>query len=232
MTNKKLCVILKSEDMKGCESMAKLGKKDFDILDFIYNETKKNGFPPSVREIGKEFKLNSTASVYNRLTKLTDAGYLIKGNSKNRALKVVNYTPEGENLTPISSDEERTVEVPVLGRVAAGIPITAVSAFDETFTLPSSYVRSRDMFVLKVSGESMINVGIYDGDFIIVNHQPTAENGEIVVALVNNSEEATVKTFYKEKGHFRLQPENDTMEPIIVDEVRILGKVVGLFRNF
>lgn len=211
--------------------MAKLGKKDFDILDYIYKETKKNGFPPSVREIGKEFKLNSTASVYNRLTKLTDAGYLVKGTSKNRALKVVNYTPEDEAVTLIPN-EEKTVEVPVLGRVAAGVPITAVSGFDETFTLPSSYVRSRDMFVLKVQGESMINVGIYDGDFIIVNHQATAENGEIVVALVNNSEEATVKTFYKEKGHFRLQPENDTMEPIIVDEVRILGKVVGLFRNF
>ncbi len=211
--------------------MAKLGKKDFDILDFIYKETKTNGFPPSVREIGREFHLTSTASVYNRLKKLTDAGYLIKGNSKNRALKVVNYTPENE-AEVLTSNEEKTVEIPVLGRVAAGTPITAVQGFDETFTLPTSYVRSRDMFVLKVQGESMINVGIFDGDFIIVNHQQTAENGEIVVALVNDSEEATVKTFYKEKGHFRLQPENDTMEPIIVEEVRILGKVVGLFRQF
>ncbi len=218
--------------MKGCESMAKLGKKDFDILDFIYNQTKINGFPPSVREIGKEFKLTSTASVYNRLKKLTDAGYLIKGSSKNRALKVVNYTPENETEAMIFESEEKSVDVPVLGRVAAGVPITAVEEYDETFSLPVSFVRSREIFALKVKGESMINVGIYDGDLIMVNHQQTAENGDIVVALVNNSEEATVKTFYKEKGHFRLQPENDTMEPIIVDEVRILGKVVGLFREF
>lgn len=231
MTNNEACVILKAEEKKGCESMAKLGKKDFDILDFIYKQTNLNGFPPSVREIGREFKLASTASVYNRLKKLTDAGYLIKGNSKNRALKVVNYTPEDEVGT-LNTAEAKTVEVPVLGRVAAGVPITAVESFDETFTLPQSYVRSRDMFVLKVQGDSMINVGIYDGDYIIVNHQQTADNGDIVVALVNNSEEATVKTFYKENGHFRLQPENDTMEPIIVDEVRILGKVKGLFRSF
>ena len=213
--------------------MAGLGKKDYDILDFIYKQTKVNGFPPSVREIGKEFHLTSTASVYNRLKKLTEAGFLIKGDSKNRALKVVNYVPEDEeDRIELKSPEGNTVDVPVLGRVAAGVPIMAVEQYDEVMPLPSSFVRSRDIFVLKVSGDSMINAGIYDGDFIMVNHQQTAENGEIVVALVNNSEEATVKTFYKEKGHFRLQPENDTMEPIIVDEVRILGKVVGLFREF
>lgn len=212
--------------------MAKLGKKDFDILDFIYNQTKINGFPPSVREIGKEFKLTSTASVYNRLKKLTDAGYLIKGSSKNRALKVVNYTPENEIFENQTDSDEKSIEVPVIGRVAAGVPITAVMEYDDTFSLPASFVRSRDIFALKVKGESMINAGIYDGDLIMVNHQQTADNGDIVVALVNDSEEATVKTFYKENGHFRLQPENDTMEPIIVDEVRILGKVVGLFREF
>ena len=207
--------------------MAKLGKKDFEILDFIYYQTKANGFPPSVREIGKEFNLNSTASVYNRLTKLTDAGYLLKGSSKNRALKVVNYTPENEVFV---SEDEKTVDVPLLGRVAAGTPITAVETNDFV-TLPSDFVRERDLFMLRVSGDSMINVGIFDGDFIIVNHQQTADNGNIVVALVNNSSEATVKTFYKENGHFRLQPENDYLEPIIVDEVRILGKVVGVFRD-
>lgn len=217
--------------LKGFLNMSKLGKKDYDTLDFIYRQTKINGFPPSVREIGKEFHLTSTASVHNRIRKLTEAGFLIKSNSKNRALKVVNYVPEGEEKQ-IKMTQEKTVDVPILGRVAAGVPITAVEEHDEVMTLPSSFVKSRDIFVLKVSGESMINVGIYDGDLIMVNHQETAQNGDIVVALVNNSEEATVKTFYKEKGHFRLQPENDTMEPIIVDEVRILGKVVGLFREF
>lgn len=213
--------------------MAILGKKDYDILDFIYRQTKQNGFPPSVREIGKEFNLTSTASVYNRLKKLTDAGFLIKGNSKNRALKVVNYVPEGEEaVKTVRTLEEKTVDVPVIGRVAAGVPITAVQEYDEVMPMPSSFVRSREIFALKVSGDSMINVGIYDGDLIMVNHQETAQNGEIVVALVNDSEEATVKTFYKENGHFRLQPENDSMEPIIVNEVRILGKVVGLFREF
>lgn len=213
--------------------MASLGKKDYDILDFIYRQTKQNGFPPSVREIGHEFHLTSTASVYNRLKKLTDAGFLIKGNSKNRALKVVNYVPESEKEEKnIKMTDDKTVDVPIIGRVAAGVPISAVEEYDEVLTLPSSFVRARDIFALKVCGDSMINVGIYDGDLIMVNHQQTAQNGEIVVALVNDSEEATVKTFYRENGHFRLQPENDAMEPIIVNEVRILGKVVGLFREF
>ena len=213
--------------------MAGLGKKDYDILDFIYKQTKTNGFPPSVREIGKEFNLTSTASVYNRIKKLTDAGFLIKGSSKNRALKVVNYIPESEKKRKsINTVKEKTVDVPIIGRVAAGVPITAVQEYDEVMPMPSSFVRSREIFALRVSGDSMINVGIYDGDLIMVSHQQTAQNGEIVVALVNDSEEATVKTFYKENGHFRLQPENDAMEPIIVNEVRILGKVVGLFREF
>lgn len=210
--------------------MAELGKKDYDILDFIYNQTKINGFPPSVREIGKEFHLASTASVYNRIKKLTNAGFLLKTSAKNRSLKVINYVPQNEVAPKIQ--EEKTIAVPVVGRVAAGAPITAVEEYDEAIPLPASFVRSRNLFILRVSGDSMINAGIYNGDLIIVNHQETAQNGDIVVALVNNSEEATVKTFYKENGHFRLQPENDTMEPIIVNEVRIFGKVVGLFREF
>lgn len=210
--------------------MAKLDKKDYNILDFIYRQTKINGFPPSVREIGKEFHLASTASVYNRIKKLTDAGFLLKTNAKNRSLKVVNYVPQNENISNLR--EEKIIYAPVIGRVAAGIPITALEEHDEVIPLPAEFVRSRNIFVLRVSGDSMINAGIYDGDLIMVNHQETAQNGDIVVALVNNSEEATVKTFYKENGHFRLQPENDTMDPIIVNEVRIFGKVVGLFREF
>lgn len=206
--------------------MAKLSKKDFDILDFIFKQTKLNGFPPSVREVCKEFSFSSTASAYNRMKKLEEAGYLLKGDSKNRALKVVNYTPLDY------SEETDVVNVPVYGRVAAGIPITAIQTNEETFPISRKFARSRDLFMLKVSGDSMINAGIYDGDYIIVNHQETVDNGDIAVAQVSNNEEATVKTFYKENGHFRLQPENDYMDPIIVDEVTIIGKVVGLFREF
>lgn len=206
--------------------MAKLSNKDFEILDFICKQIKINGFPPSVREVCKEFSFSSTASAYNRLKKLEAAGYLIKGDSKNRALKVVNYTSEDNEIS------EDVVNVPVYGKVAAGVPISAIQTNDEVFPMSKSFVRSRDLFMLKVSGDSMINVGIYDGDYIIVNHQETVDNGDIAVAQVANNEEATVKTFYKENGHFRLQPENDYMEPIIVDEVNIIGKVVGLFREF
>lgn len=199
-------------------------EKDFQILDYIIKVTKEKGFPPSVREIGAAVGLSSTATVYNRLNKLTQLGYLEKDTSKNRALKVTNYLGEPES-TP-----EACVSVPLYGRVAAGIPITAVQNND-TIPLPVSFVNNRELFILKVSGESMIEAGIFDGDYIIIRRQSTAENGEIVVALINNNEEATVKTFYKENGHFRLQPENKTMEPIIVDSVSVIGKVVGLYRS-
>ncbi len=212
--------------------MTKLSEKDYQILDFIYEQLNLRGYPPTVREICDAVGLNSTATIHARLKKLENAGYIIKESSKNRSLRLVNYTPAehgGHAAAPV--DEDKYLEVPVYGKVAAGIPITAIEQVSETFPLPMSFAHNKDLFMLKVQGESMIDAAILDGDYIIVQQQPTASNGDIVVALVGG-EEATVKTFYKEKGHFRLQPENDTMEPIIVDEVSILGKVVGVYRQF
>lgn len=214
--------------------MAKITEKDFQIMDFIYEQTELKGYPPSVREICDAVGLTSTATVHARLKKLEGMGYIIKENSKNRSMRLVNYTPKsGSAPKDISKAyDDKYMEVPIYGKVTAGVPITAIQQEDcDTFPLPMEFANNKDIFMLKVSGESMINAAILDGDYIIVQQQPTAMNGDIVVALVNENE-ATVKTFYKEKGHFRLQPENDTMEPIIVDEVSILGKVVGLFRKF
>ena len=161
-------------------------------------------------------------------------GYIAKEDSKNRSMRLINYTPKGSSVLKKLSEayDDKYLEVPVYGKVTAGMPITAIQQTDcDTFPLPMDFAKNKNIFMLKVSGESMINAAILDGDYIIVEQQPTAMNGDIVVALVNENE-ATVKTFYKEKGHFRLQPENDTMEPIIVDEVSIIGKVVGVFRKF
>ncbi len=213
----------------GIDKMAKMGDKDYEILDFIYYQLEKKGFPPSVREICNAVGLNSTATIHARLRKLQEAGYIIKDAAKNRSMRLVNYAPKGEKIIPIAA-ADKYLEVPMYGKVTAGLPITAIQDNSQTFPLPMSFAKNKDIFMLKVSGESMINAAILDGDYIIVQQQPTASNGDIVVALVND-DEATVKTFYKENGHFRLQPENDYMDPIIVDEVSILGKVVGVFRE-
>ena len=206
-----------------------MGEKDYEILDFIYYQLEKKGFPPSVREICNAVGLNSTATIHARLRKLQEAGYIEKDASKNRSMRLVNYAPKGEKVIPINT-ENKYLEVPMYGKVTAGLPITAIQDNSQTFPLPMSFAKNKDIFMLKVSGESMINAAILDGDYIIVQQQPTASNGDIVVALVND-DEATVKTFYKENGHFRLQPENDYMDPIIVDNVSILGMVVGVFRE-
>lgn len=208
--------------------MAKMNDKDYEILDFIYEQRKNNGFPPSVREICDAVNLTSTATVHTRIKKLENLGYIKKDPLKNRSMQVVNYVPKkyGDG----ASAYDKYLDVPVYGKVTAGLPITAVQDNTETFPLPISFAHNKDLFMLKVQGESMIEAAILDGDYIIVERQPVAANGDIVVALVNG-DEATVKTFYKEKGHFRLQPENPNMEPIIVNEVTILGKVVGLFRQ-
>ncbi len=211
--------------------MAKLGKKDFEILDFIKEQQLIKGFPPSVREICEAVGLSSTASIHAHLKKLEEHGKIMRDSAKNRSIKVVgldNALDFGGNVTYA---DVKYVDIPIYGNVAAGIPITAVESKGETFPLPVDYVGNKEMFMLKVCGESMINAAILDGDYVIVQKQQTAENGEIVVALVDNRENATVKTFYKENGHIRLQPENDTMEPIIVNEADILGKVVGVFRK-
>ncbi len=204
--------------------MEKLTIKQEFILQTIKKLFAKNGYPPTVREIGEAAHLSSPATIHFHLVQLEEKGYIKKGNNKNRTLEL---------LVPneyLKKDNE-VVEVPLLGKVTAGTPIEAIEMPDEYFSLPANLITTKnEVFTLKVSGESMINVGIYDGDILIVEKRNTAQNGETVVAM-NNNNEATVKTFYKEKDHFRLQPENDTMEPIILKEVTILGKVIGLYRK-
>ena len=204
--------------------MEKLTDKQKFILQVLKQLIAKNGYPPTVREIGEKAHLSSPATIHFHLTKLEEKGYIKKGDNKNRTIEILvpnEYLEEKENV----------IEVPLLGKVTAGTPIEAIETPDEYFSLPANLINTRnEVFTLKVSGESMINVGIYDGDILIVERRNTARNGETVVAM-NNNNEATVKTFYKEKGYFRLQPENDTMDPIILKEVTILGKVIGLYRK-
>lgn len=204
--------------------MEKLTTRQEHILQIIKQLIAKNGYPPTVREIGEKANLHSPATIHFHLTKLEEKGYIRKGNSKNRTIEI---------LVPneFIEKEENVVEVPLLGKVTAGTPIEAIETPDEYFSLPASLINTKnEVFTLRVSGESMINVGIFDGDILVVERRNTARNGETVVAM-NSDNEATVKTFYKEDGYFRLQPENDTMEPIILKEVTILGKVIGLYRK-
>ena len=205
--------------------MEKLTTKQEYILQVIKQLFAKNGYPPTVREIGSKAKLSSPATIHFHLTKLEEKGYIKKDNSKNRTLEL---------LVPneYAQKEENVVEVPLLGKVTAGTPIEAIETPDEYFTLPTNLITTRnEVFTLKVSGESMINVGIYDGDIIIVQKQKVARNGEIVVAMTDEGD-VTLKTFYKEENYFRLQPENDFMTPIILNNVTILGKAIGLYRKF
>ena len=204
--------------------MEKLTTRQEHILQIIKQLVAKNGYPPTVREIGEKANLNSPATIHFHLTKLEEKGYIRKGSSKNRTIEILVPNEYIEK-------EENVVDVPLLGKVTAGTPIEAIETPDEYFSLPANLINTKnDVFTLRVSGESMINVGIYDGDILIVERRNTAHNGETVVAM-NSDNEATVKTFYKENGYFRLQPENDTMEPIILKEVTILGKVIGLYRK-
>lgn len=205
--------------------MEKLTDRQQDILQIIKKLTAKKGYPPTVREIGEEANLHSPATIHFHLMQLVKKGYISKEDGSNRTIEIL---VPNEYL----DEQEDVVKVPLLGKVTAGTPIEAIEHPDETFALPVELVgNKKEVFTLRVSGESMINVGIYDGDILIVERQQSANNGETVVAM-NKDNEATVKTFYKENGNFRLQPENDTMEPIILDEVTILGKVVGLYRKF
>ncbi len=205
--------------------MEKLTDRQQDILQIIKKLTAKKGYPPTVREIGEEANLHSPATIHFHLMQLVKKGYISKEDGSNRTIEIL---VPNEYL----DEQEDVVKVPLLGKVTAGTPIEAIEHPDEAFALPVELVgNKKEVFTLRVSGESMINVGIYDGDILIVERQQSANNGETVVAM-NKDNEATVKTFYKENGHFRLQPENDTMEPIILDEVTILGKVVGLYRKF
>lgn len=198
----------------------KISEKQMQILEFIKSEILAKGYPPAVREICEAVHLKSTSSVHAHLETLEKNGYIRRDPTKPRAIEIVDDT---FNLT-----RRETVNVPVVGRVAAGEPILATQNISNYFPIPSEYMPNAQTFMLEVKGESMINAGIFDGDMILVQQQQTARNGEIVVALVDDS--ATVKTFYKEDGYFRLQPENDTMDPIIVQDVLIMGKVIGVFR--
>ncbi|MBR4618661.1 MAG: transcriptional repressor LexA [Bacilli bacterium] len=205
--------------------MEKLTDSQRNILQVLKELMAEKGYPPTVREIGERAHLSSPATIHFHLNKLAEKGYIEKGNSKNRTIKLLVDNEFEEK-------DENIVQVPLLGKVTAGTPIEAIETPNEFFPLPINLVSGKkEVFTLKVSGESMINVGIYDGDILIVERKNTAINGETVVAM-NENNEVTVKTFYKENGHFRLQPENDTMEPIILDKVTILGKAVGLYRKF
>lgn len=209
-----------------------LKEREQKILDFMKQEIKTKGYPPTVREICAALGIKSTSTAHKDIATLVAAGYLRKDPSKPRALMVVESETDSAPASSVYAEREDVVDVPVVGRVAAGTPILAEQNVEETFPIPAQFA-GRSNFMLRVRGESMINVGIMDGDLILVEEQNTARNGEIVVAMIDGFEsEATVKTFYNEGDHIRLQPENDTMSPIIVQDVKVLGKVKGVFRYF
>ena len=213
------------------KSTVELNKREKAILKFIEKQLEKVGYAPSVREIGKAVGLKWTATVHGYLAKLEQKGYIKKENQKGRTLRLLkggNTDKKQENQKDFYSSKE-LVELPVIGKITAGAPILAVENVTDTFPIPVDFVGNSESFMLTVRGESMIEAGILDGDYILVKKQNTANNGEIVVALIDD--EATVKTFYKEKDHIRLQPENSTMDPIIVPDCKILGKVAGVFRK-
>lgn len=205
--------------------MQKLSKRQQMIFDFIKSEVEVKGYPPSVREIAKAVGLASSSTVHGHLERIENKGYIRRDPTKPRAIEILDQSDNN-----IVKDAARYA--PVIGKVTAGSPITAIENIEEYTPVPSSIAhRGENLFVLEIEGESMINVGILNGDRVIVKQQSTAENGDIVVAMTDE-DEATVKRFFKEDDHFRLQPENDSMEPIRLQNVSILGKVIGLYRNF
>jgi repressor LexA len=196
-----------------------------EILNYIKTEVQKKGYPPSVREIGEAVGLSSSSSVHAHLEKLEEMGYLRRDPTKPRAIEVLT---EDSSIGPFNSVNNLQY-VPIVGSVTAGAPILAEQNIEEYFPLPKDFSRAEDVFMLKVRGDSMINAGIFDGDMVIVNKEPSAKNGDIIVALLG--EEATVKRFYKETNQVRLQPENEKYDPILTTDVQVLGKVVGLIRK-
>jgi repressor LexA len=205
--------------------MTKLSKRQQDILDFIKSEVKQKGYPPSVREIGEAVGLASSSTVHGHLSRLETKGLIRRDPTKPRAIEILDID---ENP---AVPKVKVITVPLIGKVTAGQPITAIENVEEYFPLPENLAASDEhVFMLEVMGESMIEAGILDGDYVIVRQQITANNGDIVVAMTEENE-ATVKRFFKEKDFFRLQPENSSMEPIILQNVSILGKVVGVYRQ-
>ena len=200
--------------------LGKISKKQEEILEYIKSELLSKGYPPAVREICEAVHLKSTSSVHSHLETLEKNGYIRRDPTKPRAIEIIDDT---FNLT-----RREVVNVPVIGRVAAGAPILAEENIENYFPIPMEFMPNEKTFLLSVKGESMINAGILDGDYVLIKQQSNAENGDMVVALVEDG--ATVKRFFKEEGVYRLQPENDFMDPIIVESVEILGKVIGVFR--
>lgn len=206
--------------------MRELTKRQNEIFEYIKQTVQSKGYPPSVREIGEAVGLASSSTVHGHLSRLEEKGYIRRDPTKPRAIEIVSEQL-GESI-----NMEETIHVPVIGKVTAGVPISAVENVEEYFPLPEHFTSTHnsDIFILNVVGESMIEAGILDGDKVIVRSQTIAENGDIIVAMTEENE-ATVKRFYKEKNRYRLQPENSTMGPIYLDNVTVLGKVVGLFRE-
>ena len=203
--------------------LEELTEKQRQILEYIKSEIMSRGYPPSVREICTAVQLKSTSSVHSYLSALEEKGYIRRDPTKPRAIEV---TDDAFALT-----RREMAQIPIIGTITAGEPILAQEHIEDYFPMPVEYLPNAVVFMLKVRGDSMIKAGIYNGDHVLVEQRSTAKNGDIVVAFIDH-EDATVKTFYKEDGHFRLQPENDTMEPIILDEVEVLGKVIGLKRYY
>ncbi|GAA0137272.1 transcriptional repressor LexA [Paenibacillus sp. YSY-4.3] len=206
--------------------MSKVSSRQQAILEFIRSEVRLKGYPPSVREIGEAVGLASSSTVHGHLDRLEKKGFIRRDPTKPRAIELLGQD-EAEGIGQFAHSVAR---VPVIGKVTAGVPITATENIEDYFPLPQHYAGEGEIFMLSVVGNSMIEAGIHSGDYVIVRKQQTANNGEIVVAMTED-DEATVKTFYKEKDHIRLQPENATMEPLRLKHVTILGKVVGLFRD-
>lgn len=201
-------------------AQGKISAKQQEILEYIKSQILERGFPPSVRDICEAVHLKSTSSVHSHLETLEKNGYIHRDPTKPRAIEILDDT--------FNFNRREMVNVPIVGRVAAGEPLLAEQNIENYFPIPMDYMPNNQTFMLKVRGDSMINIGIYDGDFVLVEQTPTACNGEVVVALVEDG--ATVKRFFKEEGIYRLQPENDALDPIIVSEVQIMGKVIGVFR--
>lgn len=205
--------------------MSKMSNRQNAILEFIKTEVREKGYPPSVREIGEAVGLASSSTVHGHLDRLEKKGLIRRDPTKPRAIEIL----DDEGIAPYFASSIR--QIPVVGKVTAGVPITAHENIEEFFPLPTHMVGDQTVFMLSVRGDSMIEAGIHDGDYVIVRQQQTASNGEIVVAMTEENE-ATVKTFYKESDHIRLQPENSTLQPFRLKHVTILGKVIGLIRSF
>lgn len=218
------CYNLHNRQILEVLNMTKLSKRQQDILDFIKDEVRTKGYPPSVREIGEAVGLASSSTVHGHLARLEKKGLIRRDPTKPRAIEVLNYE---EDTIP----RQNIMNVPLVGKVTAGLPITAIENVEEYFPLPEQFASAdSQVFMLEIMGDSMIEAGILNGDYVIVRQQHTASNGDIVVAMTEENE-ATVKRFFKEKDFIRLQPENFTMEPIILQNVIILGKVIGVFRH-